>query len=250
MKKLLQIVCLVLLTITPSTLLAEIYKELIPKENISDYIVHHEYYSLGYDEETEQAAWVMYEYTKEEASTPRVQRKDRFRPDPAIPTHSATLQDYKKSGFDRGHLAPAADMAFCTQAMRDSFLMSNMSPQRPKFNRGIWKKLEAQVRKWAEQDTIIVVTAGVLSGNQYIGRNHVLVPEAYYKIIYVPSQNKAIAFLLPNKGSKKKLSSFAVSINTIEALTGINFFSAMEDSQEDTLESQCNITSWDWARTK
>lgn len=250
MKKLLLIISIALFATYPSTLSAEIYKSLIPQDNISECIVHHDFYSLGYDEDTEQAAWVMYEYTKEEANTPRVQRKDRFRPDPAIPTRSANLRDYKKSGFDRGHLAPAADMAFCTQAMRDSFFMSNMSPQKPKFNRGIWKKLEATVRRWAEHDTIIIITAGILHGEQYIGRNKVLVPEAYYKIAYIPSKNKAIGFILPNEGSKKKLSTFAVPIDAIEAATGIDFFYALEDSQENALESQCDIQSWEWGRSK
>lgn len=250
MKKLILIVYFALFTTVPATSAAEIYKNIIPQENISEFIIHHDFYSLGYDEDTEQAAWVMYEYTKEEAKTPRVKRKDRFRPDPAIPTRSASLRDYKKSGFDRGHLAPAADMAFCTQAMRDSFFMSNMSPQRPKFNRGIWKKLEATVRRWATHDTIIVITAGVLNGEQYIGRNRVLVPDEYYKIVYVPSQNKAIGFLLPNYGSKKKLSSFVVSIDTIEEKTGIDFFSSLEDSHENILESQCDVYRWDWPHSK
>ncbi len=250
MKKLLLIVSIALFATYPSILCAEIYKNLIPRENISEFVIHHDFYSLGYDEDTEQAAWVMYEFTKEEANTPRVQRKDRFRPDPAVPTRSATLRDYKKSGFDRGHLAPAADMAFCTQAMRDSFFMSNMSPQQPEFNRGVWKKLEETVRYWAKQDTIIVVTAGVLHGEQFIGRNKVLVPEAYYKIVYIPSKNKAIGFLLPNEGSKKELHSFAVPIDVIEATTGIDFFPALEDTHENTLESQCNIQCWDWGHAK
>lgn len=250
MKKLLLVAYLAIFAIYPAISSAEIYKKLIPQESISEFVVHHDFYSLGYDEDTEQAVWVMYEYTKGEANSQKVQRKDRFRPDPAIPSRSASLRDYKKSGFDRGHLAPAADMAFSTQAMRDSFFMSNMSPQRPKFNRGIWKKLEAKVRSWAKHDTIIVVTAGVLKGKQYIGRNRVLVPDAYYKIVYVPSQNKAIGFLLPNKGSKKKLSSFVVPIDEIEAKTGIDFFSALEDSQENDLESQCNVQRWNWAKTR
>ena len=87
--------------------------------------------------------------TKAEATTKATKRTDRFRSDPKIPTRSATTADYRRSGYDRGHLAPAADMAFSVQTMTDSFFMSNMSPQKPAFNRGIWKELEALVRYFA-----------------------------------------------------------------------------------------------------
>ncbi|WP_066852368.1 DNA/RNA non-specific endonuclease [Halodesulfovibrio spirochaetisodalis] len=246
MRKSLLLALILIVISIPSLTCAEIYKNLIPEENISESIIHHDFYSIGYDEDTEQPAWVMYEFTVKEATAPKVQRKDRFRPDPAIPTRSATLRDYKKSGFDRGHLAPAADMAFSKQAMRDSFFMSNMSPQRPSFNRGIWKKLEALVRSWAKKDTIIVVTAGVLEGEQHIGRNKVLVPEWYYKIIYVPSKRKAIGFLLPNTGSKAALTSFVVPVDVIEGKTGIDFFASLDDGYEAVLEGNVCIEDWRW----
>ena len=100
-------------------------------------------------EEHEQPAWVIYRLTKQQALTKAAKRDDNFKEDPSVPTGSATLADYRRSGYDRGHLAPAADMAYSRQTMEDSFFMSNMSPQRPAFNRGIWKDLEAQVRDFA-----------------------------------------------------------------------------------------------------
>ena len=106
-------------------------------------------YALGYIEYHEQAAFVIYKLTAREALTKEAQRTNRFRRDPEIPTGSATTADYRRSGYDRGHLAPAADMAFSVQTMADSFFMSNMSPQKPAFNRGIWKRLEEQVRQIA-----------------------------------------------------------------------------------------------------
>ncbi|WP_290918142.1 DNA/RNA non-specific endonuclease [Halodesulfovibrio sp.] len=229
-----------------STAQGEIYKELLPAGSRTDSIVHHTNYSLGYDEETEQAEWVMYEMTQKETNTPRVKRDDSFRPDPQIATGSASLRDYKKSGYDRGHLAPAADMAFSKQAMSESFYMSNMSPQRPGFNRGIWKRLEERVRNWAHTEDIIVVTGGVLNGSQYIGKNKVLVPNTYYKIIYTPHRNKVIAFLLPNKKSSAPLRDFVVSVDRIEAVTGIDFFADMNDASEAMLERMTNTTAWTW----
>ena len=116
----------------------------------ADTIIDRPGYALGYIEYHEQPAWVIYIMTKAEATTKVAKRTNKFRSDPEIPTGSATTGDYRRSGYDRGHLAPAADMAFSGQTMADSFFMSNMSPQKPAFNRGIGKDLEALVRYFAK----------------------------------------------------------------------------------------------------
>ena len=105
-------------------------------------IVYHNGFSLQYSEQREQPIWIVYELIKEEVVSKAISRTDNFRPDHSIKTGSATLADYKASGYDRGHLAPAADMGHSKESMSDSFYLSNMSPQVPQFNRGIWKKLE------------------------------------------------------------------------------------------------------------
>ena len=113
----------------------------------------------------------------------KYERSDNFRKDPHVSTESATLSDYKGSGYDRGHIIPAADMKWSPDAMSASFFMSNMSPQDPSFNRGIWKKLEEQVGKWAlENSEIYIVTGPVLTDGPYqtIGVNKVAVPKYYY----------------------------------------------------------------------
>ena len=126
----------------------------------ADTIVEREGYALGYIEKHEQPSWVCYIVTKEELSIRAAKRTNNFRADPSISTGSAHPSDYTRSGFDRGHLAPAADMSFSQQAMSDSFFMSNMSPQRPQFNRGIWGKLEKQIRRFANREGMIVVVTG------------------------------------------------------------------------------------------
>ena len=126
----------------------------------ADSIIEREGYALGYIEKHEQPAWVQYIMTGEEVSRRAAKRGDDFRPDPAVPTGSATPQDYTRSGYDRGHLAPAADMSFSGKTMSESFYMSNMSPQTPQFNRGIWSKLEKQVRHFATREKRIVVMTG------------------------------------------------------------------------------------------
>ena len=214
-------------------------------------VVKHRYFALGYDEKHEQAAWVAYKLEAREIRG-RAEREDDFRPDPFVTTESATPSDYSRSGYDRGHLAPAADFKFSKKAMSESFYMSNMSPQKPRFNRGIWKKLEEQVREWVKKDkAYYVVTGPVLSGSRYrkIGRkNKVSIPKYYYKILLnmEGKEAKAIAFLMENKDSQKPLSSFVVTIDRIEQMTGIDFFPNLPDQLESKLEGGTSIRQWDF----
>lgn len=218
-----------------------------------DVIVDRAGYALGYSEKYEQPLWVSYHFTNEEARSKKARRSNDFRIDPMIPSGSATLEDYKGSSFDRGHLAPAADMSFSLQAMSESFYMSNMSPQYADFNRGIWKDLEAKVRDYAIYNgDIYVVTGPIFDANKEvitIGANAVAVPDKYYKVILdvKSAKPKAIGFVLSNRGSKQSLREFAVTVDAVERLTGLDFFSNLEDSWEDRLESRCDFDAWEKA---
>ena len=218
----------------------------------ADTIVEREGYALGYTEKHEQPAWVQYIMTADEVSRRAAKRGDDFRPDPEIPTGSATPQDYTRSGYDRGHLAPAADMSFSVRTMSESFYMSNMSPQAPQFNRGIWSKLEKQVRHFATKERrIVVVTGPILPAKKTItiGANRVTVPEFYYKVIYdTTPPEKMIGFVLPNKGSKADLRTFAVTVDRVEELTGLDFFSEVPQPKQEQLERTITVESWDWIR--
>ncbi len=219
----------------------------MPEIKDSSSLIHHLAYSLSYKEIFEQAEWVAYLLTKE-MDGGESERENNFRADTLVKTGSAIPADYYKSGFDKGHLAPAADMAFSKKSMSESFLMSNMSPQRPQFNRGIWKKLEEQVRKFAEEnDSVYVATGPVLTeGLPAIGKNKVAIPQYFYKVIVVYKQNhkKGIAFVLQNKASKEKLESFAVPIDSVEELTGINFFSLIPVEEQNKIEAYCQLEDW------
>ena len=207
-------------------------------------------YALGYIEYHEQAAFVIYKLTAREALTKEAKRTNRFRSDPEIPTGSATAADYRRSGYDRGHLAPAADMAFSVQTMADSFFMSNMSPQKPAFNRGIWKRLEEQVRQIAiREKAIYVVTGPILPKKKTvtIGANQVTVPTHYYKVIFdLTPPRKMIGFILPNEGSDRPLEDFAVTVDVVEKATGLDFFSALPKAVQEKLEGSLVISSWSW----
>jgi endonuclease G len=222
----------------------------IPETKPKDKVIHHAGYSLLYNEAQEQASWVAYELTDKE-TIKLYQRTNKFIVDPAVKTGSATQADYKGSGYDRGHLAPAADMGWSALNMQESFYYSNMSPQEPGFNRGIWKNLEEKVRGWAfENKKIYIVTGPVLrNGLHKIGPNQVAVPEYFYKVIldYSAPSIKGIAFLMPNHSSTRTLQSYAVSIDSVEKTTGINFFPNITDAH---IESTVCIPCWSWEPTK
>lgn len=212
-------------------------------------LVRHTHYSLCYAEPHEQAAWVAYRLTYEETTGDADRKDDNFKPDDKVETGSALPNDYSASGYDRGHLAPAADFVFSENALAETFYMSNMSPQAPDFNRGIWKKLEEQVRTWIRKDkTLYIVSGGVLKkGLKKIGkRNKVSVPDYYYKIILDlrSPEIKVIAFLIKNEGSHEPLENFVVSIDKIEAETGIDFFPKLPDELEKQLEASNNYSKW------
>lgn len=214
-------------------------------------VIEHEYYSLCYNEAHEQASWVAYAISFEMLRG-GAERKDNFRADPLVSTGGAELIDYKGSGYDRGHLAPAAVMKANTLSMSESFFMSNMSPQVPGFNRGVWKELEAWVRGRAmyvtQFDTVLyIVTGPVLTDDlKTIGPNKVSVPEYYFKAIYNPIDHNStagIGFLMKNEPSKLEPTSdvFRVSIDSIEVLTGIDFFPLLDDLRENQIEANNEI---------
>jgi endonuclease G len=221
----------------------------LPKLIKSDIIIQHSGFSLSYNELHEQANWVAYELTKEE--TVKVHsRTDKFLEDPKVKTGTANAKDYASSGYDRGHLAPAADMVWSATAMAEGFYYSNMSPQNPGFNRGIWKKLEELVRTWAvENEALYIATGPVLSGGlPSIGPNKVSVPNYYYKVIldYKAPEIKGIGFILKNKSSSQPLQSYAVSIDSVEKFTGIDFFVSLPDEQEAIIEKKICLSCWSW----
>ena len=220
-------------------------QELLPTSTTGQ-IVKHTYYTLSYCEKDEQPEWVYYELTSEMVKG-RQPRSDDYRPDFQISTISAQLEDYRGSGYDRGHLCPAGDMKLNLTSMSESFYLSNMSPQDKDFNAGIWNTLEDRVRKWAlTSGRIYVVTGGVLTSNKgKIGSNGVSIPKYFYKVIYDPrGQGRMIAFLIPNEDSEKPLQNYIVTVDSLESLTGIDFFPELPDSNENHLESSLNLSSW------
>ena len=221
----------------------------LPAHQANEKLISHAGYTLSYNEKYEQANWVAYELTSEETNS-IYNRTNQFLIDPKISTGSAQNSDYAGSGYDRGHLAPAGDMGWSEKSMIESFYYSNMSPQVPSFNRGIWKNAESFTREAAiANHAIYVVTGPVFTSNMTtIGSNKVAVPQSYFKIILdcFEPELKAIAFVIPNAASQLPLQNFAVSVDDLEQLTGLDFFPLLPDNVESKLESNFDVNLWRW----
>lgn len=219
----------------------------------------HANYSLSYSEEDEQAEWVAYELTRDEVEG-KLDRRDSFDEDPAIATKSASPEDYQNSGYDRGHLAPSADMRFDATAMEECFYMSNVSPQVKGFNNGVWNDLEMQTRAWTKKyGTIYVVTGPVLPKDGKNARKmyasergkdvktNVTVPEKFYKILFDFSKKgkeKMVAFVIPNEDTQTPFTEFVTTVDEVERMTGINFFSNLDVEVQKRCEAHSDLSKW------
>lgn len=245
----------VFLLITTLFFQCSLPKSATKKENIASpsysstlEILDHECYEVGYNLSKRHAAYVRYILTPSDLEG-KAKRKNNFKPDPLLPEQfSAQDGDYYKSGFDRGHLCPAADMKATQSCMNKSFYYSNMSPQLPGFNRGIWKKLEAQVREWAKSADSLLINTGPIfnTSDTTLGTSRVAIPQKYYKTIlrYKDNEKSGVGFILNNVSSKNELFSFLVSIDKIEALTKLNFYQFLSNTIEEEIESKIDTTLW------
>tara|TARA_B100000959_G_scaffold217607_1_gene229552 strand:- start:399 stop:1175 length:777 start_codon:yes stop_codon:yes gene_type:complete len=219
---------------------------LFPVSSDNCELISYNYYSLCYNEKHEQAAWVYY-ILSDSMIVGLAERKNYFSSDTLVSTKTATYNAYKKSGFDRGHLLPAADMKWDQKAMDETFYMSNISPQNPYFNRsGLWRKSESKVRSWVKnKGSLHVFVGGVLSdGLTKLPEQNISIPVYFYKILFDESNSSSVAFLLENKRVDGELINFVVSVDSIETLTKIDFFSSLPDSLENSIEKTTELKGW------
>ncbi|MDR3137631.1 MAG: DNA/RNA non-specific endonuclease [Tannerellaceae bacterium] len=218
-------------------------------KGVEEEILYRTGYVLSYNSDYRLANWVAWALTEAEALSKEIEREDSFKADPDVKGKAAQLSDYKNSGFDRGHLAPAGDMGWSEMAMKESFYLSNICPQAPNLNRGIWKTIEEESRRWAVDYGEVLIVAGpvVQPGASHIGKNEVVVPQYFYKVICRLSHNKChgIAFLLENRAYKDVDWRFlAIPVDSVEKVTGIDFFPLLPDRIEEDMESVVDITMW------
>jgi len=219
----------------------------LPTSTQNHQIISYTQFTLSCNEEHEQADWVAYELTVEEVGM-KQERCNCFKTDKNILTKSAKKSDYTSTGFDLGHLSPTADNNMSKKANEESFKMSNISPQLPGFNRGIWKSLEVWTRQQAVIDSVVYVVTGPVFLNNLgsLGKNNVTIPGYFFKILLKHKDSKTftIAFLIPQIGAVGELRDYIVTVNSIETITGIDFFPELNNSQENKIESQYQPKKW------
>ncbi|OJH15314.1 endonuclease, partial [Borreliella bissettiae] len=214
------------ITITKSIPIKE--SQLIPKGYLTTQIISKKHYTLGYAESARQSEWAAYPLKREMVElaltllkSKKIKRSTKFFEDTNIRGTFPKLEDYFKSGYDRGHIVSSADMSFSENAMKDTYFLSNMSPQKSEFNSGIWLKLEKLVREWAiSKGYIYIISAGILTENKgFIGKNKILIPKNFYKIVLAINNNyyDIISFIIPNEKAKDlDLKNYVVSVDSIE----------------------------------
>lgn len=204
--------------------------------------------TVSFNRDTHEPNWVAWELLGSEVSG-ESGREPGFLVDAAI-DGCATPDDYRLTGFDRGHMAPAGDMKWHPQAMRESFYMTNICPQSPDLNRGAWKKLEEKCRQRAEVDSSLIIICGPVFDKSgpaaRIGASGVAVPQKFFKVILAPFVEHpwAIGFIMPNGYVTGGMQKSAVPVDEVEALTGYDFFSVLPDSLETAVESRCDFNAF------
>lgn len=234
----------------------------LPALQPGDELVKHSAMTLAYADKFEQARWVAHIITPD-VTNGTVFRTNDFRPDEKVTTGSAVEEDYflKKLkadgsydydafGYDRGHLAPSADFRWSKTALSESYYYSNMSPQLAEFNRGSWGQLEDAIRGYLYSHPgafLYVVTGPVLKdGLPKIerGKNKVSIPELYWKAVIDINGKKGIGFIMPNRSNSEPLQKFAVTIDDIEKLTGLDLFNKLPAATQAEIESQQDAAAW------
>lgn len=223
----------------------------IVPEGVQNETVEHGALILGYNEDYEQANWVSHVIIPA-VNKGNLSRTNDFRRDSLVSTGSAVKADYWYSGYDRGHLAPSADFRWSARAISESYVYSNMAPQRPELNRESWANLESFIRKhvWVKSEQLYVVTGPIFEEKMETitqGPNVVSIPKRFYKVILdiEGDEKKAIAFVMPNELCKQPMVSYAVSIDEVEQMTGLDFFSNLDENLEKELESSFDFSKWE-----
>lgn len=222
-------------------------------ESTPSQVVNYEGYSLSFNSKMHIPNWVAWELTGKESNGTEP-RKDNFRSDDNV-MGSSEQWDYSYSGYDRGHMAPAGDMKWSKKAMDESFFMTNMCPQAKTLNTGAWKRLEEKCRQWAEIDSAIIIVCGPILTDpieEFIGDSRVAVPQRFFKVILSPYVDtpRGIGFIMPNGKVPGGMQASAVSIDEVERITGLDFFSSLPDEIENEVESQCRFHYWSTLKKK
>lgn len=254
--KLLGLICIYFLVISECYAQYENIEIPTSSKGKKELILKRKNYTVSFNKELNIPNWVSWSLDKKKL-TERVSRKGySFRPDPDLnPSQAVVTQDYANSGYDRGHMCPAGDSRWSGEAMKESFYMTNICPQHPNLNGGDWHELEQACRRWAEKDKLYIVCGPILykkALNPPIGKEHkIRVPDAFFKVILTGVEKgnpRAIGFIYKNSAGNRPLDSYVNSIDQVERITGLDFFSVLPDEVENRVEKDYNMIEWKFQR--
>lgn len=214
-------------------------------ENPELHKIVYEGYEVLYNSAYKIPVWVKYELTSSETVGEYSRKGKNFRQDLSLKVPQADNDDYRNSGWSRGHMAPAGDFRWSDAAMSETFYFTNCCPQNQSLNAGQWSTLEQKVRDWAKRFGSVTVVTGPLVGeniNGTIGHNEVLVPDAFFKAVLAGEQS--IAFVMYNCSVNENMQKCAMSVDSLEALSGLDFFAELEDSLENRIEASYTLKYW------
>lgn len=226
---------------------AEQLQKVVTNPALEEELVYYKGMTVSFNRRLHIPNWVAWELTALETGGD-ANRSEKFFCDESVPGCPDSW-DYSYSGYDRGHMAPAGDMKWDEEAMRQTFYLTNICPQAPELNRGTWKSLEEKCRVRAKNDSAIIIICGPIltdSITEYIGDIRVAVPKRFFKVVLSPYRDEpvAIGFIMPNAKVVGGMQPAAVSIDEVESATGHDFFSILNDDEENRLESMCNFNRW------
>ena len=218
-----------------------------PLTNASEIIIKKKAYIVSYNPNTKIPNWVAWHLTDLHTDGP-VGRSNAFFADYAVPSPRATIEDYKGSGWSRGHMCPAGDNKWDSVAMAESFSLINVCPQNASLNSGLWNSIETDCRNWAKRFQDIYIVCGPVfyrQDHEVIGANKVYVPEAFFKVVLcLNGTPKGIGFVVKNTAGTKKRDLYFNSIDQVERITGIDFFPSLPDDIEVEIESKLDLDQW------
>jgi endonuclease G len=205
-------------------------------------------YVASYNKTTLLPNWVAWHLTAERTEGSAKRSGVDFAEDTEVPEPRATDWDYYNSGYDRGHMCPAADNKWSKKAMEESFLFTNMCPQNGNLNRGDWNEMEMACRKWAKKYGDLYIVCGPIlykGKHKTIGKNMVVVPEAFFKVVLRTGDNpQAIGFIYKNTSGNRPKDSYVNTVDEVERITGIDFFPSLPDDVEKKVEAECDLGLW------
>ena len=218
-----------------------------PLEGISEQVIQKKSYIVSYNKDTKIPNWVAWHLTDNHTDGP-IKRMSNFYEEESVANPRATLEDYKGSGWSRGHMCPAGDNKWSETAMYESFSLVNVCPQNANLNSGLWNSIEIDCRRWARQYGDVYIVCGPIFFNrehETIGTNDVFVPDAFFKVVLcLNGTPKALGFICRNTDGNRKRDLHYNSIDQVERITGYDFFPALSDELEDNIESHADIEDW------